>query len=200
VRGKVATLIACVAIAGCAPTVWDKPGGSQAEFNQDSARCRLFARGMNSGDFYAEGSPGFVASAAVGNAIGTAVNQQATYHDCMMAVGYAPQSPVSSGSPNSSLYGAFAYDSGTGKFGFSSKEPIQARAETTALQTCATPTCKVAFGVGPQMCGAIALSDSGRTWGGATRPQSEPAELAAVENCRKRGGSQCKVYGSECNR
>lgn len=199
VRGKVAALIACVGISACAPTIWDKPGGSQAEFNQDSARCRLFARGMNSGDFYAEGSPGFVASAAVGNAIGTAVNQQATYHDCMMAVGYSPRSPASSESPNSSLYGAFAYDSSNGKSGFSSKEPTQARAETVALQACAIQTCKVVFGVGPQMCGAIAISNNGRVWGGATRAQSNAAELAALENCQKRGGNQCKVQGAECN-
>ncbi|HEV2098976.1 MAG TPA: hypothetical protein VGR45_08620 [Stellaceae bacterium] len=72
-------------VVSCAPMVWDKPGATQAEFNQDSDKCRLVARGMNPGDFYAQGSP----TAALGNAIGTAVGQRQTYQDCMMAGGYA---------------------------------------------------------------------------------------------------------------
>lgn len=84
-------MVACAVLAGCAPTIWDKPGGSQAEFNQDSAKCRLLARGMNPGEFYAQGSPGFVSGATVGNALGTAIAQDSTYQDCMMAVGYTPR-------------------------------------------------------------------------------------------------------------
>jgi len=83
-----AALVASLAVVGCAPTVWNKPGITQAQFNQDNARCRLVARGMNSGSFYTEGKPAFVAGAALGNAIGTAVNTAATYNDCMMADGY----------------------------------------------------------------------------------------------------------------
>jgi hypothetical protein len=81
----------------CAPTIWDKQGATQADFNQDSARCRLLARGMNLGDFYAQGSPGFVAGAALGNAVGTAANQAATYRDCMMATGYTPRASGGTG-------------------------------------------------------------------------------------------------------
>ena len=88
-----AALVASLAVVGCAPTVWNKPGITQAQFNQDNARCRLVARGMNSGSFYAEGKPAFVAGAAVGNAIGTAINTAATYSDCMMADGYTPENP-----------------------------------------------------------------------------------------------------------
>jgi hypothetical protein len=73
--------------------VFDKVGATQADFNQDSAKCRLVARGMNPGDFYAQGSAQFVAGAAVGNAIGTAINQRETYKDCMMAVGYTMERP-----------------------------------------------------------------------------------------------------------
>jgi hypothetical protein len=51
---------------------------------------------MNPGDFYAQGSPRFVAGAAIGNAIGTDFDRAATYNDCMMAVGYIPEAPQSS--------------------------------------------------------------------------------------------------------
>jgi hypothetical protein len=86
-----AVMLSCLVLGACAPTIWDKPGATQADFNQDGARCRLLARGMNPGDFYAQGSPSFVAGAALGNALGTAANQVATYRDCMMALGYTPQ-------------------------------------------------------------------------------------------------------------
>src|SRR5208282_1493025 len=78
-------------LAACAPTIWDKSHATQADFNKDSARCRLLARGMSPGDFYAQGSANFVAGAALGNTIGTAANQAATYRDCMMATGYTPR-------------------------------------------------------------------------------------------------------------
>lgn len=96
---KLIVLVAGLSIAGCAPTIWDKPGGTQAEFNQENARCRLVARGMNSGDFYAQGSPGFVAGATIGNAIGTAINTAATYRDCMMAIGYTPRGASETAEP-----------------------------------------------------------------------------------------------------
>jgi hypothetical protein len=76
-------------LGGCAPIVWDKPSGTQAEFNVDNARCRMVARGLNPGGFVAAGSTEFVAGAALGNAIGTAANQRATYRDCMEMQGYA---------------------------------------------------------------------------------------------------------------
>ena len=46
---------------------------------------------MNPADFHAQGSTSFVAGAALGDAIGTAANQGATYRDCMLAIGYTPQ-------------------------------------------------------------------------------------------------------------
>jgi hypothetical protein len=92
-RFLVVAVVSCLTIAGCAPTVWDKPGVTQAQFNQENARCRLVARGMAPGDFYAQGSAQFVAGAAIGNAIGTAIGQAANYSDCMMASGYTPEDP-----------------------------------------------------------------------------------------------------------
>lgn len=90
-RCKLCILVALL-VAGCGPTIWNRPGATQADFNQDDARCRLVAQGMNSGGFYAQGSPGFVAGASVGNAIGTAISTQATYRNCMVANGYTEQS------------------------------------------------------------------------------------------------------------
>lgn len=92
-RSKLVTLLAGLLLSGCGQTLWDKPGATPAEFSQDSARCRLIARGLNPGGFYASGSPEFVAGAALGNAIGTAASQMGTYNDCMMASGYTPESP-----------------------------------------------------------------------------------------------------------
>lgn len=92
-RYKLFPIVACLTIAGCAPVIWDKPGVTQAQFNQENAQCRMVARGMNPGTFYAEGKPAFVAGAALGNAIGTAINTAATYRDCMMATGYTPENP-----------------------------------------------------------------------------------------------------------
>jgi hypothetical protein len=92
-HNEVIFLAAALALGGCAPMVFDKPGATQADFSEDSAKCRLVARGMNPGGFYAQGSASFVAGAAVGNAIGTAANQRATYKDCMMAAGYTVESP-----------------------------------------------------------------------------------------------------------
>ena len=77
-----------ITLGACAPIVWDKPGGTQAQFNVENARCRMVARGLNPGGFYAAGSTEFVAGAALGNAIGTAVNQRQTYRDCMEMQGY----------------------------------------------------------------------------------------------------------------
>jgi hypothetical protein len=81
-------------LVACAPMVWDKPGITQTQFNQDNARCRLVARGMNSGEFYAQGSAGYVAGAAIGNAIGTGVATREDYKDCMIAAGYTQATPA----------------------------------------------------------------------------------------------------------
>jgi hypothetical protein len=198
-RGRLVALVACVALFGCAPTIWDKPGATQADFNTDSARCRILARGMNSGDFYAEGSPKFVAAATVGNAIGTALNRQETFHDCMMAVGYTPRASTPGESPVVGLYGAFARDDVGERFGHSANQDTQALADEIALKSCSAGSCRIVFRVGPRLCGAVAVTDDGKTWGGATRPTRDAAELAAMENCKKRTQSQCRSRGAECN-
>jgi hypothetical protein len=69
------------------------PGKSASDYTPDSAKCRLFARGVNPGfDFEASGSPKFVAESTAGAAIvygiTTAIITNQNYNDCMQANGW----------------------------------------------------------------------------------------------------------------
>ncbi|HVH80930.1 MAG TPA: DUF4189 domain-containing protein [Stellaceae bacterium] len=97
-------------------------------------------------------------------------------------------------------YGAFALDSGTGKYGDSWNERDQRAADQAALKGCGSSNCKVVFQVGPKHCGAIAMTENGKIWGGADRDARDAAKLAALENCQKRTKEQCVVRANECNR
>lgn len=97
-------------------------------------------------------------------------------------------------------FGAFAHDESSGRYGYSWNERDQPNADYAALKGCGADACKVLFRTGPQECGAIAMSDDGKVWGGAKRPKRDAAEFAAMNNCQKRTGDQCKVRASECNR
>jgi len=107
---------------------------------------------------------------------------------------------VTGAGPAFAEYGAFAYEAATGKYGLSWNERDQRRADDAALKGCAAGNCKIVFRTGPKECGAIAMSETGKVWGGAKRDRRAAAELAAIENCQKRTSGQCKVRGSECNR
>ena len=97
-------------------------------------------------------------------------------------------------------YGAFAHDELSGRHGLSWNQDTREKADEAALKGCASDKCKVVFRTTPQQCGAIATNDSGKVWGGATRPKREAAERAAVENCEKRASDACKLRGAQCNR
>ena len=97
-------------------------------------------------------------------------------------------------------FGAFAYDEGAHKYGYSWNEDSERAADAAALKGCGTTACKVVFRTGPKECGAIAMTPDGKVWGGAKRDKRDAAELAAIENCQKRTKEQCKVKASECNR
>lgn len=86
--------VLALSVSGCVShTYAPGPGMSAADFGPDSAKCRLFARGSQ-GDFAfgAYGSPQYVGSAmagaALGYAIGSAVDQSRNYDDCMQARGW----------------------------------------------------------------------------------------------------------------
>ena len=109
---------------------------------------------------------------------------------------------VAGAAPAQAAFGAFAYDQATGKYGYSWNEPDEKAAEDAAIKGCASDKCKVVFRTKSGQCGAFAMTENGKIWGGATRPKKDVAEKAALENCQKRvsAGTQCKVRGSECNK
>ena len=115
------------------------------------------------------------------------------------ATGFAAWVLMAAG-PALAGYGAFAHDEATGKYGFSWNEANQKQAEDAAIKSCNTTGCKVVFRAGPKLCGAIALTDDGKIWGGSTRPTKAAAELAAIQGCQKRTKVQCTVKGSECTK
>jgi len=107
---------------------------------------------------------------------------------------------LANAAPAFAEYGAFARDDATGKYGFSWNEANAKQAEDAAIKNCNTTGCNVVFRVSPKQCGAIALTDDGKIWGGSTRPTKAAAELAAIQGCQKRTKVQCSVKGSECNK
>jgi len=97
-------------------------------------------------------------------------------------------------------YGALARDDDSGKYGLSSNEESQGKADDVALKICGSDKCKVVFRTVARECGAIATAEDNKVWGGAKRSQKAAAELAAMENCQKGIKGQCKISGAECNR
>jgi clan AA aspartic protease (TIGR02281 family) len=97
-------------------------------------------------------------------------------------------------------YGAFAHDGTSGRYGLSWNHDMPSLADEAALKGCASDTCKIVFRTGARECGAIATTNNGKIWGGATRPTRAAAEVAAIENCRKRSTSPCQLRGAHCNR
>lgn len=118
----------------------------------------------------------------------------------MIALGIAAFLSSAAAQPAFAGYGALAYDETSGKYGLSSNEGTQAKAEEVAKKICGADNCKIVFRAAAKECGAIATAESGNAWGAGKRPQRAAAELAAIQNCQKRTKGQCKVRGAECNK
>lgn len=112
-------LFSAFLVAGCAgPDIWDKPGGSQAQFNVDQARCAMYAQGIpqqqaqqlppsyTTTTTYVGGPYGGSALsttqaqpnvaqgfANLATALGNAANEQAAMRNCMVANGYILRPP-----------------------------------------------------------------------------------------------------------
>lgn len=97
-------------------------------------------------------------------------------------------------------FGSFAHDEATGRYGASWNQGSPGRADEAALKGCASDTCKIVFRTAARQCGAIATTDTGKIWGGATRADRGAAERAALENCDKRTADACKLRSVQCNR
>jgi hypothetical protein len=61
-------------------------------FDVADAKCRLWSQQFQTG-VYAQGTPGFVLGAQLGNAIGNAIRMQEAYTNCMTIAGWK-QVPV----------------------------------------------------------------------------------------------------------
>lgn len=87
-------LVSAVLLGGCVTHSFvPGPGMATIDFEPDSAQCRLFARGARTGfAFGAAGSPRFVGAAmggaAIGYAIGSAIEKNQNFNDCMQARGW----------------------------------------------------------------------------------------------------------------
>ena len=74
-------LLTAILLSGCAqPMIWDKPGGTQAEFNQDNYSCERDTR-----------QSGYYGSGLVG-----ALNMREFFKHCMIAHGYTLRAQSSS--------------------------------------------------------------------------------------------------------
>ena len=107
---------------------------------------------------------------------------------------------AASAAPAWAGYGAIAYGQYDGKVGSSWNQPTQTQAFQKALRQCAGKDCRV-HPVLPKGCGALALSDKDKAWGGADRVTLAAAKHAAVLHCQAHtltGTCTVRIFG--CNK
>ena len=107
---------------------------------------------------------------------------------------------LASAGPADAGFGAIAYDQNSGKQGASFNQPSPSQANELALKQCASPECRV-HPVEPKGCGALAMSDKDKAWGGADRETLEKAKGEAVAHCQTHTQTgTCAVRVSGCNK
>ena len=102
--------------------------------------------------------------------------------------------------PARAEFGAIAYDSKTGRSGWSVHEPSAQRAAEVAISACGASDCKVVIKIGPKMCGALAGIEGSKPVGASERRDRDAARLAALDDCRKVNKGECVIRFSDCNR
>jgi serine/threonine-protein kinase len=91
-------------------------------------------------------------------------------------------------------WGALAYSTATGRYGFAYDYPTQSQAINAAVERCNTRDCRAVVWF-VNSCGAFAKGDGAYGWGiGDSRAIAESKALA---ECRKRGGG-CRVIQWAC--
>jgi len=101
--------------------------------------------------------------------------------------------------PADAGYGAIAYDQNSGKEGASWNQKTPAQANELALKECGSAACRV-HPVEPKGCGALAMSDKDKAWGGADRETLDKAKEDAVSHCQTHTQTgTCAVRVSGCN-
>jgi uncharacterized protein DUF4189 len=112
-----------------------------------------------------------------------------------LALGMAAQQPALAAvkpSPRNA-WGAVAYSSATGAYGFAVDQPSKRSAESEAFRQCGAD-CDV-IKTFRNACGAIAETDRHYAW--ETGASREIAEMKARKKC---GGSECRVSVWACTR
>jgi hypothetical protein len=94
-------------------------------------------------------------------------------------------------------YGAIAYSTRTGHYGYADNAPTRGAAERRALERCEGRDCKVEVWF-RNSCGALAAGEDGRIFGWAHDTSLRDAKVAAVEQCRQHRGHHCQVVISAC--
>ncbi|HEX3067257.1 MAG TPA: DUF4189 domain-containing protein [Thermoanaerobaculia bacterium] len=94
-------------------------------------------------------------------------------------------------------YGAIAYSTRTGNYGYADNAGTRAGAERRALENCERRDCKVEVWF-RNSCGALATGEGGRIYGWAQNSSLREAKESAVEHCRHEGGRRCRVVISAC--
>lgn len=95
-------------------------------------------------------------------------------------------------------YGAIAYSSDTGAYGWSNKRSTRAEAENAALERCGKRASDCAIEVWfDRKCGAVAAGDKwvGSGWGVTERQ----AQSEALKVCRQGGDDTCEVKVTACS-
>lgn len=107
---------------------------------------------------------------------------------------------LATAAPAHAGHGAIAYDQNSGKQGSSWNQATAARASELALKQCASASCRV-HPVEAAGCGALAMSDKDKAWGGADREALDAAKRDAVVHCQSHTtAGKCTVRVSGCNK
>jgi Tfp pilus assembly protein PilW len=97
-------------------------------------------------------------------------------------------------------YGAIAYSSSTGKWGYSYEYDSQRGAESRALAECrndgGSDDCEVTVWFN-QACGALAVDGTG-AWGADWAESKREAESKALANCKQYADKRCELLQSLC--
>ena len=81
----------------------------------------------------------------------------------IIAAGFCVFAMAAGAGPALAGYGALGRDDSTGKYGLSSNEETQSKADDVALKECGSDKCKFVFRTTPHECGAIATGE-GPAW------------------------------------
>jgi hypothetical protein len=92
VRSKLFSAVAIVAmvlfIGGCASAKWVPANPNVDSVEVTKARCDYWARHGGQAPWFAAGSPGFVAGAALGHGISRGITVVQDFNDCMIMSGW----------------------------------------------------------------------------------------------------------------